>query len=161
FHKELTYEDTYLLLSSNAPVESTREEVQLVAGNVDESYLTRVLRYALTLYYLDFEPFENVVKVLNKTYQAFPEHGDAIRRFTKFVISVKMADEISHGIIKNKVEKEIRKQLLSLEIGIPKSTPPDDYVVKVAKVVYEINDAVLSKIFEQVQVGRLDETKQQ
>ncbi|MEM2075525.1 MAG: DUF2192 domain-containing protein [Zestosphaera sp.] len=161
FHKELTYEDTYLLLSSNAPVESTREEVQLVAGNVDESYLTRVLRYALTLYYLDFEPFENVVKVLNKTYQAFPEHGDAIRRFTKFVISVKMADEIFHGIIKNKVEKEIRKQLLSLEIGIPKSTPPDDYVVKVAKVVYEINDAVLSKIFEQVQVSRLDETKQQ
>lgn len=160
FHKELTYEDAYLLLSRNAPIESIREEIQLIAGKVDESYLTRVLRYALTLYHLDFEPFENVEKVLNKAYQAFPEYSDAVRRFTKFVISVKIADEIFHGVIKNKVEKEIRKQLLSLEIGIPKSTPPDDYVMKVAKVVYEINDSILSRIFEQAQESRSDDADQ-
>ncbi|MEM4593865.1 MAG: DUF2192 domain-containing protein, partial [Zestosphaera sp.] len=52
---------------------------------------------------------------------------------------------------KNKIEKEIRKQLISLEIGLPKSTPSDDYVMKVAKVTYEISDTLLSKIFEQTQ----------
>lgn len=160
FHKELTYEDTYLLLSRDAPIETIREEIQSIAGKVDESYLTRVLRYALTLYHLDFEPFENVEKVLNKAYQAFPEYSDAVRRFTKFVISVKIADEIFHGIVKNKVEKEIRKQLLSLKIGIPKSTPPDDYVRKVAKVVYEVSDSLLSRILEQVQESRSDDAEQ-
>jgi hypothetical protein len=148
FDKELTYEDAYLLLSRDAPPEVVREEIRSLVSNLDESYITRVLRYALTLYHLDFEPFESVIRVLKKAHQAFPEFSDAIKRFTKFVISVKLAEEISQGIIKNKIEKEIRKQLISLEIGLPKSTPPDDYVMKVAKVTYEINDAVLSRIFE-------------
>ncbi|MEM4646619.1 MAG: DUF2192 domain-containing protein [Zestosphaera sp.] len=151
FNKELTYEDTYLLLSRDAPPEIIREEIRALVGNIDESYITRVLRYALILYHLDFESFENVIRVLKKTYQAFPEFSDAVRRFTKFVISVKLAEEISQGIIKNKIEKEIRKQLISLEIGLPKSTPSDDYVMKVAKVTYEISDTLLSKIFEQTQ----------
>lgn len=151
FNKELTYEDTYLLLSRDVPPEVIREEIQALVGNIDESYITRVLRYALILYHLDFESFENVIKVLKKAYQAFPEFSDAIRRFTKFVISVKLAEEISQGIIKNRIEKEIRKQLISLEIGLPKSTPSDDYVMKVAKVTYEIDDTLLSKIFEQNQ----------
>ncbi|MEO3993619.1 MAG: DUF2192 domain-containing protein [Desulfurococcaceae archaeon TW002] len=151
FNKELTYEDTYLLLSRDAPPETIREEIQALVGNIDESYITRVLRYALILYHLDFESFEKVIKVLKKAYQVFPEFSDAIRRFAKFVISVKLAEEISQGIIKNKIEKEIRKQLISLEIGLPKSTPSDDYVMKVAKITYEINDTLLSKIFEQTQ----------
>lgn len=151
FNKELTYEDTYLLLSRDAPPEIIREEIRALVGNIDESYITRVLRYALILYHLDFESFENVIRVLKKAYQAFPEFSDAVRRFTKFVISVKLAEEISQGIIKNKIEKEIRKQLISLEIGLPKSTPSDDYVMKVAKVTYEISDTLLSKIFEQTQ----------
>ncbi len=149
FSKELTYEDAYLLLTRDTSPETVREEIQSLAGNIDESYITRVLRYALTLYHLDFEPFESVVRVLKKAHQAFPEFSEAIRRFTKFVISVKLAEEISQGIIKNKIEKEIRKQLLSLEIGLPKTTPPDDYVMKVAKITYEINDTILSRIFEQ------------
>ncbi len=149
FYKELTYEDAYLLLTRDAPPETVREEIQSLAGNIDESYITRVLRYALTLYHLDFEPFESVVRVLKKAHQAFPEFSEAIKRFTKFVISVKLAEEISQGIIKNKIEKEIRKQLISLEIGLPKTTPPDDYVMKVAKITYEVNDSVLSRIFEQ------------
>ncbi|MFN3268212.1 MAG: DUF2192 domain-containing protein, partial [Zestosphaera sp.] len=151
FNKELTYEDTYLLLSRDTPPETIREEIQALVGNIDESYITRVLRYALILYHLDFESFEKVIKVLKKAYQTFPEFSDAIRRFAKFVISVKLAEEISQGIIKNKIEKEIRKQLISLEIGLPKSTPSDDYVMKVAKITYEINDTLLSKIFEQTQ----------
>lgn len=152
FSKELTYEDTYLLLSRDAPPEIIREEIQALVGNIDESYITRVLRYALILYHLDFESFESVIKVLKKAYQAFPEFSDAIRRFTKFAISVKLADEISQGMIKNKIEKEIRKQLISLEIGLPRSTPSDDYVMKVAKATHEISDTVLSKIFEQTQL---------
>jgi len=149
FSKELTYEDTYLLLSRDVPPEIIREEIQALVGSVDESYITRVLRYALILYHLDFESFESVIKVLKKAYQAFPEFSDAIRRFAKFVISVKLAEEISQGMIKNKIEKEIRKQLISLEIGLPKTTPSDDYVMKVAKVTYEVSDAILAKIFEQ------------
>lgn len=156
FDKELTYDHTYLLLSREGSVESVREEIQLVAGRVDESYITRVLRYALTLYHLDFEPFESVMKVLKKAYHTFPEYGDSIRRFARFVISVKMSDEILQGIIKNRVEKEIRKQLLSLEMEIPKSTPSDDYVVKVAKVIHEINDSTLTKIFEETQSRNSD-----
>ncbi|MCD6340783.1 MAG: DUF2192 domain-containing protein [Desulfurococcales archaeon] len=106
-----------------------------------------MLRYALTLYYLDFEKAELVIDVIRKLRDAFPEHEDTIRRFTKFFIAVKLADEISSGGIRNRVEKEIRKQLLSIKTGIERSTPSDDYVVKVAKVVFNISSKTLENIF--------------
>jgi len=62
-------------------------------------------------------------------------------------VAVKLAEEVSSGAIRNRVEKEIRKQVISLETGISKSTPSDNYVAKVASVTYNIPEKTLKSIF--------------
>ncbi|MCD6429048.1 MAG: DUF2192 domain-containing protein [Desulfurococcales archaeon] len=147
FHKEIKYDRiVQVLLSSNSPARA-REAILEILPELSEVDVAKILRYALTLYYLDFEKAELVIDVIRKLRDAFPEHEDTIRRFTKFFIAVKLADEISSGGIRNRVEKEIRKQLLSIKTGIEKSTPSDDYVVKVAKVVFNIPSKTLENIF--------------
>jgi len=147
FHKEIKYDRiVQVLLSSNSPAKA-RETILELLPEISEVDVAKILRYALTLYYLDFEKAELVIDVIRKLKDAFPEHEDTIRRFTKFFIAVKLADEISSGSIRNRVEKEIRKQLLSIKTGIEKSTPSDDYVVKVAKVVFNIPAKTLDNVF--------------
>ena len=147
FHKEIKYDRiVQVLLSSNSPARA-RKAILEILPELSEVDVAKILRYALTLYYLDFEKAELVIDVIRKLRDAFPEHEDTIRRFTKFFIAVKLADEISSGSIRNRVEKEIRKQLLSIKTGIEKSTPSDDYVVKVAKVVFNIPSKTLENIF--------------
>jgi len=147
FHKEIKYDRiVQVLLSSNSPARA-RETILELLPEISEVDVAKILRYALTLYYLDFEKAELVIDVIRKLKDAFPEHEDTIRRFTKFFIAVKLADEISSGSIRNRVEKEIRKQLLSIKTGIEKSTPSDDYVVKVAKVVFNIPAKTLDNVF--------------
>ena len=147
FHKEIKYDRIVQVLLSNSTPHKAREIVLEILPTLSEVDVAKILRYALTLYYLDFEEPEVVVNVIRKLRDAFPEHEDTIRRFTKFFIAVKLADEISCGNIRNRVEKEIRKQLLSIKTGIEKSTPSDDYVVKVAKVVFNIPSKTLDNIF--------------
>jgi len=147
FYKEIKYDRiVQVLLSSNSPARA-RKAILEILPELSEVDVAKILRYALTLYYLDFEKAELVIDVIRKLRDAFPEHEDTIRRFTKFFIAVKLADEISSGSIRNRVEKEIRKQLLSIKTGIEKSTPSDDYVVKVAKVVFNIPSKTLENIF--------------
>ena len=147
FHKEIKYDRiVQVLLSNNSPARA-REIILEILPELSEVDVAKILRYALTLYYLDFEKAELVIDVIRKLRDAFPEHEDTIRRFTKFFIAVKLADEISSGSIRNRVEKEIRKQLLSIKTGIERSTPSDDYVVKVAKIVFNISSRTLENIF--------------
>jgi len=147
FYKEVMYERiAQILLSSSSPAKA-REIVLEIVPEINETVITKVLRYALTLYYLDFESEEYVINVIHKICEVFPEYEDTARRFTKFFIAVKLADDVANGSIRNRVEKEIRKQLLSLKIGIEKSTPSDSYVAKVAKVVFNIPSETLKEIF--------------
>ncbi len=147
FDKEMRYEEVIKLLSSDLPIERVREGIKSLVPGISEGDVAKVLRFALMLYYLDFEPYEFVTKVIRRMLEALPEFEETIRRFTKFFVAVKIAEEISSGSIRNRVEKEIRKQVISLETGVPKSTPSDNYVAKVASVTYEIPEKVLSSIF--------------
>ena len=147
FYKEIKYDRVVQVLLSSNPPHKARETILEILPSLSEVDVAKILRYALTLYYLDFEEPELVIDVIRRLKDAFPEHEDTIRRFTKFFIAVKLADEISSGNIRNRVEKEIRKQLLSIKTGIEKSTPSDDYVVKVARVVFNIPSKTLDGIF--------------
>ncbi len=155
FEPEVRYEEVLRVLQSMN--NNVREEVLKILPNFNEVDVTKVLRLALTLYYLDFESFESTLKALKKLYIAFPEQEDTLRRFAKFIVSVKLAEEIRHGLIRNKVDKEIRKQLISLETGIPKTTPSDEYVRKIAEEVFEIDKEILDKIFKDSSESRTTE----
>ncbi len=149
FEKEEIYDKVIKVLLSGVPTEEVRETIRALMPELSDSEVARILRYALTLHYLDFEPWEKVVAVIKRFLEAFPEHEETIRRFSKFVIAVEIAEEIAKGKIRSKVDKEIRKQVLSLEVGIPKSTPSDEYIAKIAREVFEVPQKVLNKIFKQ------------
>ncbi len=146
FSKEEVYEIILQLINSNLPNEKIRDIIKDLLGNIDGPAIAKILRFAVTLYYLNFEDYNYVVNTIKKFYEVFPEFEDTIRRFTKFFIAVKLAEEIANGLIRNRIEKEVRKQLLSMEIGIPKSTPPDDYVAKIAQAVYEVPENVVNSL---------------
>ncbi len=147
FSKEVKYEEIIKILNSDLPPEQVKNAIKSLFPEITEGDVARILRFALTLYYLDFEPYEFIINTIKRLNEVLPEYEDTIRRFTKFFVAVKLAEEISSGSIRNRVEKEIRKQLISLETGIPKSTPSDNYVAKVAAVTYEIPDKILNNIF--------------
>jgi len=147
FSEEVKYETAINILNSNMSKEEIRKNIlELFNGSLDSSYIARILRFAVTLYYLNFEDYRYVINVIRRFYEVFPEHEDTIRRFTKFFIAIKLSEDIASGSIRNRIEKEIRKQLISLETGVPKSTPSDEYVAKIAKVVYDIPQKVINSI---------------
>ena len=147
FSKEVKYEEVIKALASDQPIDQVREVIKALINGLTENDIARILRFAVTLYYLDFKPYEFVTKVIKRLSEVLPEHLDTIRRFTKFFVAVKLAEEILNGSVRTRVEKEIRKQVISLETGIPKSTPSDEYAVKIAQVVYEISPSVLNNMF--------------
>ena len=147
FTREAKYEEVIKALSSNQSVEQVRDTIKALFGDLTENDVARILRFAVTLYYLDFKPYDFVTRVIKRLSEVLPEHSSTIRRFTKFFVAVKLAEEILSGSVRTRVEKEIRKQVISLETGIPKSTPSDDYAFKIAQVVYEIQPSVLKNIF--------------
>ena len=147
FTEEMKYEIAVNILNSNKDKKHIRGHIlELFNGSIDGSIIAKILRFAVTLYYLNFENHKFVINTIRRFYDVFPEHEDTIRRFTKFFIAIKIAEDIALGSIKNRIDKEIVKQLISLETGVPKSTPSDEYVAKVAKIVYDIPQKVLDSI---------------
>ena len=147
FYDEKRFEMIINAITSEQSTDQVRETIKMLFGELDESTVAKILRFAVTLYYLDFQPYEFVIKVLKRMREVLPEHFDTIRRFTKFFVALKLGEEVYNGTIKTKVKKEIRKQAISLETGIPKSTPSDEYAAKVIRVLYEVPENILSSIF--------------
>lgn len=147
FPTERKYEEILKMINSDLPDSEVREAIKEIIPDISESDIAKILRFALTLYYLDFEPYEYMIKTIKRLAEILPEHEDTIRRFTKFFVAVKLAEEVANGAIRNRVEKEIRKQVISLETGISKSTPSDNYVAKVAAVTHNIPERTLRNIF--------------
>mgnify|MGYP000167910642 CR=1 FL=1 len=148
FEREAKYEMVLNILESGMPSDRAREAILNIFPGLQGTEIARILRFAVTLYYLDFKPYTYVINVIKGMLKAFPEFGDTIRRFTKFFIAVKLSEEIASGSVRNRIDKEVRKQLISIETGIPKTTPSDSYVVKVARAVYEVPKGVIESVFE-------------
>jgi hypothetical protein len=148
FEKEMKYEKVVLLVNSSLDKEEIRTNIQELFDDLSENDVARILRFAITLYYLDFESHKFVVDTIKRFIEVFPEHKETVKRFTKFFIAVKLASDIASGKIKDRVTKEIQKQLLSLETGIPRSTPSDDYLAKIARIVFELPNRTLNSILK-------------
>ncbi|MEM1680889.1 MAG: DUF2192 domain-containing protein [Sulfolobales archaeon] len=148
FYIEKMYDDLLKVVESEN-TNSLRDSFKQVLGrDVSDYDIARLLRLAITLYYLDFVDFNYVVMVLKKVVNAFPEHTDTIRRFIKFFIAIKISSDIASGLIKNKMKKDITKQLISLDIGVPKAVPSDRYIQEIAKILFNIPKEVISKILK-------------
>jgi hypothetical protein len=148
FGNEVVYDEVLKVLEGDDTISMKERIKQLLGRDVSELDIAKVLRLAMVLYYLDFVSHEYVVKVLKNVSKVFPEYIETVRRFTKFFIAIKISSDIANGVIKNKMMKEINKQLLSLNVGIPKAVPSDGYIREVAKILFNIPKNVINKILK-------------
>ncbi len=133
FWKEVLIERALNVLDSVDSEEELYQKLPDIRDVLDDGFVARMLRFAFTLYYFGFETEERFRTVLQKVYKLLPRFEETIRRFAKFFIAYKMGERIERNEIKNKMELNIEKNLLALELSIPKAVPSNSYVVEVAK----------------------------
>lgn len=148
FHIEKIYDDLLKVVESS-DINSLKESFkQLLGRDVSDSDLTKLLRLVMTLYYLDFVKSDYVVVALKKIANAFPEYIDVVRRYVKFFIAIKISSDIANGLIRNKMKKDLTKQLISLDIGVSKAVPSDKYIQEIAKILFNVPKNIISKILK-------------
>lgn len=145
FHLEMLYDELVKICEVCESENIKARWREKLGRDINETDVARVLRFVMVLYYLDFINDDYVINVLRKVATAFPEFVDVIRRFTKFFIAIKISSEIAKGVIRDKIKKELTKQLLLLNIGISKATPSDRYIREIAKILFNIPKKTLDK----------------
>lgn len=145
FSAEMVY-DELVRAAESSDVNNIKDVWKGILGrDVTEVDVARVLRFIIVLYYLDFVQHDYVAKMLRKIAEAFPEYIETVRRFTKFFVAIKISSDIANGVIRDKMKKELTKQLLLLDVGVSKSVPSDKYIREIAKVLFNIPKKTLDK----------------
>jgi hypothetical protein len=146
FNKEVMLEKLYnSILQGNSRDEICRE-IKELCEKLDEALIARELRFAFTLYYFGFTEYGNLVTLLRKIYMFFPEFQETVRRFTKFVIAYEVGSRISSGKIKNDIELNMTKNVIALDIGIPRALPSTSYIVEVSKHFFNLQENILKSL---------------
>ncbi|NPA85043.1 MAG: DUF2192 domain-containing protein [Crenarchaeota archaeon] len=125
-----------------------RDEVLELLGPVDSNVLSRIFRIIFTAVVLGFRPEEDLIKLLHKALEAFPEMDKTIRKYARFYIAFRVAEAIAKGDVKSRVEKEAMKQSLALRINLPKIIPDDNYIYIIAREVFKVPEERLRRILK-------------
>lgn len=161
FDKEMLFEKLY----NNIIQASTRDEacrnIEEICKSINEAFIARVLRFIFTLYYFSFIDYKNMIALIKKLYTLFPEFQETTRRFVKFVIAYEVGSRISSGKIRNDMELSMAKNIIALDIGIPKALPSTNYIVEVSRHFFTLQENILkslktSSAEKEVEVGKND-----
>jgi len=133
FSMEIQFELMWGALRKANSKEEFCRELKEVCSKLDEGMAARFLRFAFTLYYFGFIKFEELTSILKKLYSFFDSLQDTVRRFTKFVIAYEIGLKIASGKLKTALELNMEKNVLALNIGIPKAVPSTGYIIEVSK----------------------------
>ena len=134
-----------LLLEKGA---ESREEVRKLLGGVDSNTLSRAFRVVFTAVVLGFRPEEELIRLLHRAKEAFPEEEKTVKKYSRFYIAFRVAEAIAKGEVNSKVDKEALKQSLALRLGLPKILPDDEYVYVIAKEVFGVDEEKLQRILK-------------
>ncbi len=125
-----------------------REGVIELLGKIDSNTLSRIFRVIFTSVILGFKDEKELIELLHKAKEVFPEEEQTVRKYARFYIAFRIAESIAKGEVRSKLDKEALKQSLSLRIGVPKVLPRDDYVYVIAREVFNVDDSKLAKILK-------------
>ena len=148
FYVEESLENIISDLLSGRVIEA-REKIRLISpsGIVDSNTIARLLRIPLTKSILGFTNEEEFREILQKVREALPEEEKTVINYVKFYISLKLAEAIYRGEIKSRDVKEAYKKAVAIRLGFPKATPSDNYAREIARVVFNISEKKLDKVF--------------
>ncbi len=134
-----------LLLEKGA---DARQQILQEFGGIDSNTLSRIFRVIFTSVVLGFRPEEDLIKLLHKAKEAFPEEERTVKKYARFYIAFRVAEAIAKGEVTDKLSKEALKQSLSLKINLPKILPDDEYIYIIAKEVFKVDDNTLRRILK-------------
>ncbi|RLE73098.1 MAG: hypothetical protein DRJ37_01215 [Thermoprotei archaeon] len=144
FTVELRSEEAAISILSGADPEKVIREKM---GEVNENLIFRVIRLVFTASLLGFRDEKDLVKLLEKLEERFPQYGKRFLRFKKFYIAFRIAEGVAMGKIRNRLEKEALKHALCIKLNATRAAPSDSLVREIAVNVLkadeiEVNDAL-------------------
>ena len=148
FSLEIQFELMWNALREATSKEGFCKELGDLCNRLDEGLAARFLRFIFTLYYFGFIKFEELVSLLKKLYSFFENLQDTVRRFTKFVIAYEIGVRIDSGKLKTALELNMEKNLLALNIGIPKAVPSTSYIVEVSKHFFTLPNSIVKNLLK-------------
>jgi len=147
FYKEEAFEKALQYIMNDEFEEAKRVLKEISPLNVvDSNTVARMLRIPFTKLLLGFITENEFSEILLKTMKAFPEEERTVKNYVKFYIAFKVAEAIYSGEVKSREYKEALKNALAIRLGFPRVVPSDEYVLTIAKDVFNIPDQILEKV---------------
>jgi len=144
FGREEAYEKAYRdILAGVHPQAAVKRNV----GEFTQEALFRVLRMAVSLVVLGFEPEDNLAKVFHESLRHLAFFRRNFFTFMRFYVALRTAERIANGEIKTRGEKEAFKLSLCLRMGASNMAPPDELIKLVSRSVFKVGGRRLSRIF--------------
>jgi len=144
FSKEVACEEAYRDVLAGAPIEAAiRERL----GEFTQEGVFRMLRLAVSLVVLSFEPEGNLAKVFQRAYQELSSLRQNLFSFMRFYIALRTAERIASGEVRSRSEKEAFKLALCLRMGASRMAPPDDLIKLVSRSVFKVAEGRLARMF--------------
>ena len=114
-------------------------------GSTDENTIFRVARLEATAVLLGFKPEEELVLLLNRLSELFPELAQRITGFKRFYVAFKVAQAVAEGAVRTRLEKEAMKQALCIKLGAEKAAPSDEFIREIALKVLKLEERRIVK----------------
>lgn len=136
FMNEVLLDRTSLVIRNSIDYGKVRSTVEKYLGVADEVTLSKLIRYITTEYYLDLVGEESALRSVRNLINAFPEHAENFKRMCKFFIAVVLGSKIVSDEIRNKIDLEIRKKALAINLGLSGGAPSNEYIIEVTRLAY-------------------------
>ncbi|MCX8184325.1 MAG: DUF2192 domain-containing protein [Sulfolobales archaeon] len=136
FSNEVNLNRVATILKKRRDIQDVRTTIEKYLGVVDEVSLSKIIRYVTTEYYLDLINEDEAMRSIGNIIKIFPEFEDRFSRMTKFFIAVLLGSKIVSNEIKSKLELEMQKKAMIINLGLRSGAPSDEYIIDVTKIAY-------------------------
>ncbi|MEM1526184.1 MAG: DUF2192 domain-containing protein [Ignisphaera sp.] len=138
FNLEIVIEKIVDKIQKSSSYEELCKEDSKLCESLDDKLVARILRYMFTLYYFGFIDRTIFAQFMRKAYLVLKPMEDTIKRFAKFVIAYEVGKKMVENEIKSKIELNMEKNAVALDLGIPNALPSIGYILEVTKHFFEI-----------------------
>lgn len=136
FSNEICLDKVVTIIKKQSDSQKTRSVIETYLGTADEVTLSKIIRYITTEYYLDLIDEEEAVKSVGNLIRVYPEFSDKFSRMTKFFIAVVVSSKMVTNEIRSRMDLEMRKKALTINLGLSGGAPSNEYIVDIAKIAF-------------------------
>jgi len=148
FDREIKYEEfaREILSNDDDATKKSRALEKLGTDVLTSNDVARILRVEFTKVVFGFSSEDELLRLMSEIERIFPENAKDVRNFKKFYIGFKLAEMITTGEVRNRLEKEAMKQAMVLKLGSGKLAPDDRYIATIARRVFKVPREKIERI---------------